>query len=74
VKTWVGRTVVFFDVEDNDTVMDLMIKIHWEDRIGIRPEQQRLICKGQASIAGAPDNSTQPHRRRGRGPFGAQVP
>ena len=37
---------MFSGVEGNDTVMDLMIKIHMEDRIGIPPDQQRLIFQG----------------------------
>ena len=45
VKTLVGPAV-FFELEVNDTVMDLMIKIHLHDRFGHAPGQQRLIFKG----------------------------
>jgi adenylate cyclase class IV len=44
VTNWIGKKVVFSDVLRNDTVRDLMIRIHLED--GIPPDQQRLIFKG----------------------------
>jgi ubiquitin-small subunit ribosomal protein S27Ae len=44
VKTLIGRSI-FFDVEQDDSVMELMMKI--ESVEGIPPDQQKLICNGR---------------------------
>ena len=45
MKTLVGPAV-FFELEVNDTVRDLMTQIHLHDRFGHAPNRQRLIFKG----------------------------
>ena len=44
LKPWFGG-VWTFDVEQNDTVMDLMTKIYQQE--GISEGQMMLICKGR---------------------------
>lgn len=45
LKPWFGRRSWPFDVEQNDTVMDLMTKIYQQE--GISEGLMMLICKGR---------------------------